>query len=81
MSDDQNDHTVPAHAKDRTIPICSRCGSTAILKDAWAQWDVDAQDWVLAAVFDYTICDDCGREASIEWRDPEAVAKPTTDEP
>jgi hypothetical protein len=47
---------------------CERCGSTHVMRDAWAHWDVVSQDWVLGAVFDYAHCDRCGRETDIEER-------------
>ena len=46
--------------------VCGDCGSTDVMRDAWAVWDVEAQDWVLGAVFDYGHCDRCGRETNIE---------------
>ncbi len=48
--------------------VCEECGSTDVMHDAWAVWDVRAQDWVLGAVFDYAHCDRCGGETDIEER-------------
>ncbi len=45
--------------------VCEECGSTDVMRDAWAHWDVVSQDWVLGAVFDYTHCDACGNETNI----------------
>lgn len=45
--------------------VCSTCGSENVLRDAFAEWDVEAQDWVLQNVFDDAVCDDCGGETSI----------------
>jgi len=37
--------------------MCERCGSTSIVRDATAGWDVGAQDWVLESVHgDYYCC-------------------------
>lgn len=41
---------------------CEKCGSPRVLKDAYAEWSDQAQDWVLQNAFDFTICDDCGAE-------------------
>ena len=46
--------------------VCEKCGSTHVTRDAWAEWDEDEQDWVLAAVFDYAFCHDCQRDAHID---------------
>jgi len=40
-------------------PICSRCGSTSVLADAYAQWDNEAQDWTLQNTFDDSFCEEC----------------------
>ena len=45
--------------------ICDNCGGNQIGRDAWAAWDVDAQDWVLKSVFDYAHCDACDKEARL----------------
>lgn len=46
--------------------VCRTCGSSLVTRDAWAEWDVDAQDWVLASVYDYAFCHRCGEETRIE---------------
>ena len=62
------------------FPICSQCGSTRIVKDAWAGWNADTQDWELSSVFDFSFCLDCEGEANMEWRTtplprPERIAR------
>ena len=39
--------------------VCEICGSSLVTRDAWAEWDVDTQNWVLAAVYDDAFCHDC----------------------
>ena len=39
--------------------ICGTCGGNSVTRDAWAEWDVAAQNWALGAVFDYAYCHDC----------------------
>lgn len=49
--------------------VCERCGSEEVLRDAWAEWDVDEQEWVLQNVFDHAVCEseECnGTETCIE---------------
>ena len=48
--------------------VCERCGSVAVTRDAWVEWDVAAQDWVLAAVFDHAFCHECHRDARLVER-------------
>lgn len=45
--------------------VCRTCGSENVLRDAFAEWDVSKQDWVLQNVFDDAVCDDCGGETRI----------------
>ena len=47
------------------IMKCSDCNGTSVMRDAWAVWDKDEQDWVLGNVFDQGYCDTCDRETSI----------------
>ena len=48
--------------------VCEDCGSEQVTRDAWAEWNVETQDWHLGAVFDYAYCHRCQREARIEER-------------
>lgn len=45
--------------------ICDQCGGNNVTRDAWAAWDVDTQDWVLGAAFDYAFCHDCEAETRL----------------
>lgn len=45
--------------------VCTRCGGDDVSRDAWANWDVKAQEWVLGAVFDYAHCHRCDGETSL----------------
>ncbi|SER15398.1 DUF5983 family protein [Sphingobium sp. YR768] len=44
---------------------CSACGSADVMRDAWARWDDDAQDWALGAVFDAAFCEACESDAAL----------------
>ena len=48
--------------------VCETCGSEDVSRDAWGDWDVEAQDWVLRTVFDYAHCHACDGETHIEER-------------
>jgi hypothetical protein len=48
-------------------PVCAHCGSESIVVDAYAEWDNDAQDWVLQNVFSEYFCGDCESETSANW--------------
>lgn len=45
--------------------LCSRCGSTDVSRDAWAEWDVAAQEWTLRAVYDHAYCHACDNETRL----------------
>ena len=44
---------------------CGWCGSGRVSRDAWADWDVERQTWVLGAVFDDGFCHRCGRATTL----------------
>jgi hypothetical protein len=46
--------TMPGDGKE--IPFCGSCGSDKVVRDAWAAWNADAQEWELQEVFDYQGC-------------------------
>ena len=47
------------------IMKCKHCSSASVMRDAWAAWDVDGQDWALENVFDQAYCNDCSKETSL----------------
>lgn len=42
--------------------VCPTCGSENVYCDAWASWDVDTQQWVVADTFDAGWCNECDGE-------------------
>lgn len=42
--------------------VCRYCGSDNVSKDAFADWDVDYQKWVLRDFYDAGYCHDCESE-------------------
>lgn len=49
----------------RVTYLCERCGSDLVTLDAWAEWNVDQQDWVLGATYDHTFCHKCDAETRL----------------
>ncbi|MCB2061022.1 MAG: hypothetical protein R3E09_00395 [Novosphingobium sp.] len=46
--------------------ICKGCRSETVTRDAWAEWDVERQEWVLGSLFDYAFCHNCASRTQIE---------------
>jgi hypothetical protein len=60
---------MPSRAKEPKVRIvCGTCGSEDVSRDAWGEWDVDAQRWVLRTVFDYAHCHVCDCETRLVER-------------
>jgi hypothetical protein len=49
----------------RYAMVCNSCGSDEVSRDAWADWDVKNQQWVLGSVFDYGHCHNCDGETRL----------------
>jgi len=46
--------------------VCETCGSDNVRRDAFAEWDVGAQEWMLSTVFDHTVCERCEGECNLK---------------
>lgn len=59
----------PACADADTMPVCSRCGSDRVIKDACARWDKATGRWILADVHSCAFCENCNAEgdALVQW--------------
>lgn len=71
LYDSRNDPQAP----DAIQIVCRTCGSAEVLRDAFAEWDPDEQEWTLASVYDDAVCEGrCGGETKldevnlIEWK-------------
>lgn len=42
--------------------VCEKCGGTNIQHDAYANWDIDKQEFVLSAMARHNYCNDCEKE-------------------
>lgn len=45
--------------------VCNTCGSDLVTRDAWAEWNVNEQEWVLGQAFDYAFCHKCEGETRL----------------
>ena len=54
-----------AETRKRVTYLCEACESDVVTLDAWAEWNVEEQDWVLGAAFDYTFCHTCQAETHL----------------
>jgi DNA-directed RNA polymerase subunit RPC12/RpoP len=45
--------------------VCSTCGSDDGSRDAWAEWSIQEQRWVLRTEFDYVHCHRCDTETRL----------------
>lgn len=45
--------------------LCSNCGSTNVISDTRAKWDVRKQDWVVVGHYDSSECLTCEEEDSL----------------
>lgn len=58
--------------------ICTKCGSTDVGRDAWAQWDFRMQSWLLRNVFDQGYCFVCDVEVRLTERSLSEPANSTS---
>ena len=57
--------------------VCETCGSQAVLIEAYAQWDFDAQSWEpweLLSRYEHSWCYDCEADTNIIDREVEETA-------
>ncbi|HEV2746955.1 MAG TPA: hypothetical protein VGW34_06615 [Allosphingosinicella sp.] len=55
----------PQAAGEAVDYVCKTCGGNSVTRDAWAEWDAEAQEWVLGAAFDYAFCHHCEEETNL----------------
>jgi hypothetical protein len=57
--------------------ICAICKGSDVVVDAWAEWDIPAQEWTLRSTFDEAYCIDC--EQSCDLEEPELTDEEQAD--
>lgn len=65
------------------VPVCRRCGSERVVKDAWACWNPASGLWDLQTVFDQEYCQACEGETEFVWKrndgDPRGAVRELND--
>lgn len=56
-----------------TAPVCQRCGSERVARDAWACWNPRTGLWELETVLDDCHCHQCEGATALVWKRVEAV--------
>ena len=51
--------------RKRYAMVCEHCGSSNVVSDARATWDVHQQQWTLVGHYDSSECLDCERETNL----------------
>jgi hypothetical protein len=46
--------------------VCSHCRSDQVVRDAWAEWNPETQQWELRNVFDVVYCEVCDGETTLK---------------
>lgn len=54
-----------AETGKRLTYICGDCGSTNVISDARARWNVRQQTWIVEGHYDSAECLDCEQEAKL----------------
>lgn len=52
----------------KSKPRCKTCGSDDVRIDAWAEWNMELQQWELSQTFDAAFCNNCeDHKSHLEW--------------
>lgn len=60
----------------RKMPVCSHCGSDAVVFDACAEYDPDTDNYSLVTTYDSSDCQRCDGACSVKWVDPDVYVVP-----
>lgn len=52
--------------KPKHVIRCTTCHGDEILRDAWACWSFERQEWELSQIFDHAYCETCESDCMIE---------------
>jgi hypothetical protein len=59
--------------------LCAHCKGDDVVVDAWAEWSLEKQEWVLRTAFDNAYCIDCEEACDVdevETHDPVSWVSP-----
>ena len=65
--------STPTQTRPNRAFTCGNCGSDQVVRDAWAEWSVDNQQWELGEVFDHTFCLACETECTLVAKEAQPV--------
>jgi len=54
-----------AETRKRVAFVCERCGSSDVVSDARAAWDVHTQQWTLVGHYDASECLACQQDTNL----------------
>lgn len=54
-----------ANDSKRVTYLCEKCGSSKVVSDATAEWDVHQQNWIVVGHYDSSECLDCECETDL----------------
>ena len=46
--------------------VCRTCKGTDVVRDAWAVWNEELQQWELGSLYDHAHCNTCDGETKLE---------------
>lgn len=52
------------------VPVCTKCGSERVTRDAWACWNPETGLWELERVHDQEYCQQCECATTFRWTRP-----------
>ena len=52
------------------VPVCGRCRSEQVVKEAWATWNSETGLWEVLAVFEKDYCHVCQDKTEMAWTRP-----------
>lgn len=50
---------------ERLAYVCDECGGSDVLLDAWAEWNMDRQDWILHDILTSSFYRRCDSETRL----------------
>lgn len=57
----------------KIIVRCATCHGERVMRDAWACWSYERQEWELGQAFDHAYCEDCEGDCTLEESRDDAV--------
>lgn len=65
MNEEQMAEALNVPVEKKIRKVCKYCGSEDVRADAWAEWDFDKQEWVLAETYDNEYCNSCEGDTKV----------------